>query len=630
MDSRADIYSLGVVFYEMLTGELPGKRLEPPSRKVQIDVRLDEVVLRALEKNPDLRYQQVSEVKTMVETIVSSGSAAAPAATGDVSKVIPIAAKVGFVWIILFGFILVWFGVWTYVGGLKSSRQHVPILQFGFAAAIVSTVCGWLAVHKIRRSAGRLCGTGLAVLDGLFFPLLALDGLMGWVACGVVNAIGLAPLARMFPDPRLDLFLLLTILISLLADPLIVWRVWRAVNKPLAGGQPAPANSIQRKSGWRVPLLLLSPLAVLALILAVWSAASRKPAVVYRHQMFISVGSAGKGARLEGVADANARLTIYAGNPANGWSCTFPESSPFYVTLDYTPCGLDCRVTTAFGQILLNKTCATNLGNVVLDQGELAFRLGLPPDNHEDGNCSVTLGWWTPKDGVSIPVGALLTKTTVESSNEVAASAALFGPIIERTLNLGDDKEGPTRWWLDLDAGTVVEKPKDWFITSFAGPERNALPGLGVWLSSSNFNTTAIGMVFLRMVPNERWDLASPAAVGEELERHALQDAVQIPFPDRRNDDDGFRHKRNSQNLCLQNSERRLWPSPDHWFDRQPARRENSLQAGAKRRHCQNQCRRRKSGNGAQHGCASYSTDPGRGRCCPAETKERRGLGYAV
>ena len=75
VDHRADIFSLGVVFYEMLTGELPLGRFAPPSRMVKVDVRLDEVVLHALEKEPGRRYQHASQVKSDVETIATTAGA---------------------------------------------------------------------------------------------------------------------------------------------------------------------------------------------------------------------------------------------------------------------------------------------------------------------------------------------------------------------------------------------------------------------------------------------------------------------------------------------------------------------------------------------------------------------------
>lgn len=70
VDHRADIYSLGVMFYEMLTGSLPRGHFQPPSRKVvQLDIRLDEVVLKAMAEEPERRYQQANEIKNDVTRI---------------------------------------------------------------------------------------------------------------------------------------------------------------------------------------------------------------------------------------------------------------------------------------------------------------------------------------------------------------------------------------------------------------------------------------------------------------------------------------------------------------------------------------------------------------------------------
>jgi len=105
VDHRADIYSLGVVFYEMLTGELPLGMFAPPSKKVQVDVRLDKVVLHSLEKEPERRYQHASEVKSDVEVISADPKTSIkypPQRSAPVKRRFSRAAIIGACWAPLF------------------------------------------------------------------------------------------------------------------------------------------------------------------------------------------------------------------------------------------------------------------------------------------------------------------------------------------------------------------------------------------------------------------------------------------------------------------------------------------------------------------------------------------------
>ena len=265
-DHRADIYSLGVVLYELLTGELPAGRLQPPSRKVQIDVRLDEIVLRALEQSPERRYQTAGEFRSRVDTITretrSREANVSRVATGAVAE--NAAGPARFSRTAIAGACLVAMGLLAlllsfFVDRLAASRVTPEAAGFVnrpttslapamLAATLIyaffATLLGWIAVTQIRRSHGARYGMWLAVFDGLIFPLLTLDALILSAAGAVVYM--LQPSSDMAIVPVWLLLVLacqvvFTAACVVVADVFIIRAVWRAVNSS------APSSARQRR-----------------------------------------------------------------------------------------------------------------------------------------------------------------------------------------------------------------------------------------------------------------------------------------------------------------------------------------------------------------------------------------------
>ncbi len=136
-DERSDIYSLGIVFYELLTGEVPFiadtatdlmlKHAEvppPPLAAFRSDIPegIEPILLNILAKNPDRRYQSASALADDLGIAIRGED---EAETIVIPKVIPEAAgKINNAWktafIVLAGMSLVAFGMLYFTGTKKA------------------------------------------------------------------------------------------------------------------------------------------------------------------------------------------------------------------------------------------------------------------------------------------------------------------------------------------------------------------------------------------------------------------------------------------------------------------------------------------------------------------------------